>query len=79
MIARSWTALFPEQMFGINRREWKTNQGSEGKGRAETQRGCIEGGAHVLPCEVGGRRGRAAGSKAGPGRDAGTQNPAVAV
>ena len=51
----------------------------EVRGDPETQRGCIEGGAHVLPCEVGGRRGRAPGPKAGPGRDAGTQSPAVAV
>ena len=36
VIARSWRALFPEQMFGINRREWKTNKGSEGRSKGRS-------------------------------------------
>lgn len=31
--ARSWRALFPGQMFGINQREWKTNKESEGRSK----------------------------------------------
>ena len=49
------------------------------RGEPETRSGCTEGGAHVLRCEVGGWRGRAPGCKAGPGRDAGTQNPRGSV